>query len=1550
MSFAEAKLTRRKEQLDLFFVAFAEWATHRCKDGVNLFDPACEQDPNGIVVQFFSGNFSLTLTEYLWDAASSGNLERVQSAVAAGADVNAVGKDEVIPGTYTALYLACLEGCLPVAEYLLDAGAKVETPGAGEITGRSALHCAVDGDHAMLVKLLLDRGVDHTRQDDDGLTALALAQRHEMDECVELLKSTQAQLAQKPPQACTLGLEKLPDDDINRVYRDTHRVVLQAKAPYSGYVHAVRLQFHELPAGRADGTGWDVCSYSTLDGDMGEKHGRLREETRQPIRVDRQARDEQVVNVTPPLWMEEGEYVGIQNSSSELCDGWEASWGGAGTGGMCLSLDDHSDHGQYIWKFDGGMASEPDSRLLNTTGRLKERHVGFCAILTYAKVGGGGEGCGTGDVELLKSAQAQLMYEQEQSELLRTAKRQLNTCKLGVVGDGRVGKTSLLTVLRGLDFNDEEESTCGVDTCTIDVREEAWFTNESGADSFEEKMAGALIQASEATEPEPEPEPELKPPSRRALPPTEKNDTQAEVQFCIARPPSAARIGLGRTAFFETHVECAAECTAQWYKDGEKSALTATSTPRMSTPGQLFKLTIEDAQESDVGSYHCVVESGSVQLETPAVALELVESVPVKFVQQPVAELWLDDTKEDSLAVRATGGLAEELAGRTRPEDLQYQWFQNDVKLGKGSTCSGLSLQASSDAAGMYFVEVWCESQADPVRSDKAKVNVTGLGIMSKVLAIMKEKGASLTEDSPKVVVTDFAGQRMYYVLHQIVLTEALTMYVVAVSLEYDLDDKLTGEDFHSGLTHGENLDFWLGSIHGCAPGANVLIVCTKMDLVDEAVRERRVAAVEASLRGTAYENQVLNIVCVSAKDGTGVEEVREALQAQAKPFDGCNGLVRYGDRVPLGWFKFLSIAKELCGRGERRITLQAAAQIGSECQITDPVELQRMLQEYHDIGLLLWHDQEDTRDLVVLDLQWMLDTMTEMLCRRSIADKKKTAGLRSLWTRLEEEGRLSSLLLPELWPTLDESERKSMLVYMERFGHCVKLPAEICTDEPIWVIPTLLPALAESAEPPWHSQDSDYELCIRFIHTDGEWEIPWSDSSHGFMPDTMFFRLVAMLVSRARTIKDAFKDMYSDRIVVRGEHRYMLRHHRAEHLLRLTVSMDGQDGSSLAQVAQMLKHALMGLQTHFGVQFRFELECEWQHERGHWPLDYLPEGHKLAAMWQPGYVATAPTSTLAASDASLGVGDRSAPPLASGKRWHFFICHHQGSGGDQANTLCIRLERLGYRVWYDNGQKADHRNLEGMKTGVRESECLLVFLSGRKETNGQPDINGVYEGPFTRWFCHEEMATAHAEGLRCVGVMETDPRHGQPDFVLEKSRARTGGKGGAPVHDKFVEQNLKLLDKICFIPLRRQEHEVQAMLTEITRQAEVAKRLVSVPVPVGVEPALDAPPEHPLRHTHTPQASPLAEPGPEPEPQSQLPEGTPPVTHLQTVEAWLTSIGLAKYADQVKDYGYDQLRILLDASEDDIKEMTEDKDVRMKRPARRTMLVQWKKLVEDSA
>jgi hypothetical protein len=181
-------------------------------------------------------------------------------------------------------------------------------------------------------------------------------------------------------------------------------------------------------------------------------------------------------------------------------------------------------------------------------------------------------------------------------------------------------------------------------------------------------------------------------------------------------------------------------------------------------------------------------------------------------------------------------------------------------------------------------------------------------------------------------------------------------------------------------------------------------------------------------------------------------------------------------------------------------------------------------------------------------------------------------------------------------------------------------------------------------------------------------------------------------------------------------------------------------------------------------------------------------------------------------------------PPLPHGKRYHFFLCHHQNSGGDQSHLLCESLTARGFSVWYDNSQQGVHRNIDGMKTGVQESVCLLLFLSGRKENqDGNADSNGEYEGLFTRWFCHEEMSTAHAAGLRCIGVMETDTRKGAPDLSLEKGRAISGGPREQPVHPD-AHANIHLLDDICFIPFRREAHEKEAMLNEIIKQALCAQ------------------------------------------------------------------------------------------------------------------------------
>eukprot|EP00935_MAST-01C_sp_MAST-1C-sp1_P002889 g2889.t1 len=53
---------------------------------------------------------------------------------------------------------------------------------------------------------------------------------------------------------------------------------------------------------------------------------------------------------------------------------------------------------------------------------------------------------------------------------------------------------------------------------------------------------------------------------------------------------------------------------------------------------------------------------------------------------------------------------------------------------------------------------------------------------------------------------------------------------------------------------------------------------------------------------------------------------------------------------------------------------------------------------------------------------------------------------------------------------------------------------------------------------------------------------------------------------------------------------------------------------------------------------------------------------------------------------------------------------HSQATGGDQANAIYLELERMGFKVWYDN--RADDLTKEGMLKGIEEAAAFVLFLS----------------------------------------------------------------------------------------------------------------------------------------------------------------------------------------------------------------------------------------------
>jgi hypothetical protein len=63
-------------------------------------------------------------------------------------------------------------------------------------------------------------------------------------------------------------------------------------------------------------------------------------------------------------------------------------------------------------------------------------------------------------------------------------------------------------------------------------------------------------------------------------------------------------------------------------------------------------------------------------------------------------------------------------------------------------------------------------------------------------------------------------------------------------------------------------------------------------------------------------------------------------------------------------------------------------------------------------------------------------------------------------------------------------------------------------------------------------------------------------------------------------------------------------------------------------------------------------------------------------------------------------------------------------------------------------------------------------------------------------------------------------------------------------------------------------------------------------------------------------------------------------------IDDWLRRIALEDCAAAIKQCGYDSFQALNAASEEQITDMTQDRDVAMKKPHRQLFLVEWKKCV----
>jgi ankyrin repeat protein len=130
---------------------------------------------------------------HFFRACGRGDIEAIERAVRAGADVNALGE----PFGETALNRACYwQAQTEVVEALLKAGADVNRKSLG---GRTPLMTAAGIEdhnwseaHPRLVERLIEAGARLEEEDDEGMTALCLAEAEGHEQAADLLRGAGA--------------------------------------------------------------------------------------------------------------------------------------------------------------------------------------------------------------------------------------------------------------------------------------------------------------------------------------------------------------------------------------------------------------------------------------------------------------------------------------------------------------------------------------------------------------------------------------------------------------------------------------------------------------------------------------------------------------------------------------------------------------------------------------------------------------------------------------------------------------------------------------------------------------------------------------------------------------------------------------------------------------------------------------------------------------------------------------------------------------------------------------------------------------------------------------------------------------------------------------------------------------------------------------------------------------------------------------------------------------------------------------------------------------
>ncbi|XP_013407623.1 uncharacterized protein LOC106171721 [Lingula anatina] len=343
------------------------------------------------------------------------------------------------------------------------------------------------------------------------------------------------------------------------------------------------------------------------------------------------------------------------------------------------------------------------------------------------------------------------------------------------------------------------------------------------------------------------------------------------------------------------------------------------------------------------------------------------------------------------------------------------------------------------------------------------------------------EKSDGLPQFHESVTLWDFGGQYVFYTTHQTFLTWRAVYLLV-----FD-------------LTKGLN-----APVHVKRGGT---VKDIKVDIIPsterkKAVEERFSEIQEYLRRRPAHDMHVqpyLYAVNNCDPQDAGIQELRQEICKTIKeqPY--------WGEEQPL---KYVLLEKRLEEISETRkcLSLEEVLEIGKQYGLVNDEMVIHFLKFYSDLGELVFFNEDDTRNIIILDPQWLIDAFASLITvEKYHKGSKPEVGV--YWDLLDDRGELDDRLIDIVWEEQAElKENKAILLRIcQRFDLLVELQEEGADSQwKKYLVPCLLKNHSESevylGKPQCQSEDhlKMQKIPPLYLMFDG-----------GFCPPGLFHRLV---------------------------------------------------------------------------------------------------------------------------------------------------------------------------------------------------------------------------------------------------------------------------------------------------------------------------------------------------------------------------------------------------------------------------------------------------------